>query len=72
MFVRSLAIISCGNPARLRLVATDTDDPSSVDEVVLHVQGILCAKDLPPVKPIPRYALCTVVYVAVAITLDSI
>jgi hypothetical protein len=59
VFVRSLAIISCGNPARLRLVVTDPDDASSVDEVVLHVQGILCAKDLPPVKPIPRYAQCT-------------
>ena len=44
----TLGVALGGEPLRHRLVySSDAED--SVEEVVLHIQGILCTKNLPPI-----------------------
>ena len=43
--VQSLFIAICGEPTRHRLVFRPNAGDDSIEEVVLHIQGILCVKD---------------------------
>ena len=52
--MRSLSVVYCGEPSRFRLVTRPPNDDTTVEEVILHVQGILCEKDLPPISAAQR------------------
>jgi len=46
--MQNLLVVYCGEPPRYRLAHKTDSENDIVEEVVLHAQGILCAKDLPP------------------------
>jgi len=48
--IQNLAVALCGQPARHRLIFQQASDDNVINEVVLHIQGILSTKDLPPIK----------------------
>ena len=48
--IKTLCVAIGGEPSRHRLVYHTSDADDSVEEVVLHIQGILCTKNLPPVE----------------------
>ena len=47
--IETLCVALGGEPSRHRLVYSSNAE-DSVEEVVLHIQGILCTKNLPPVE----------------------
>jgi len=48
--------MNCGEPVRSRLVVKEMDgEKLSINEAVLHVQGILTMKELPPLDEKPQY-----------------
>jgi len=49
-----MAVRTYEQPTTFRLIDMGPDETSELEEVVMRVQGILCAKDLPPITNRPR------------------